>query len=69
MLWCAMMNGGMGYIAKFVGLPPEWWLISLMLTVAMVVFLLCTIMIRGWMPRDKPNWDNFGKSCFKEFHH
>lgn len=62
-----IMNGTMALLTKWLGLPVEWWLISLSLAFMFTVFGLCTVMIRGWMPKDKPDWDSFGADCQRQF--
>ena len=60
-----LMNGGMAAIGKFAGVPAEWWILAAGIAIMIGVFGLCTVMIRGWMPKDKLDWDGFAWYCHK----
>lgn len=62
-----VMNGGFAVLLKVLGLPPEWWIISAMIAIACAAFGGCTVLIRGYMPKDKIDWDGFGAFCYKKF--
>jgi hypothetical protein len=67
MLWTILMNGSLALVVKFVGMPPEWWVLMLGVAFMHVVFLFCIVLLRGWMPKDKPDWDKFGAECQRDF--
>ncbi len=60
-----MMNGGMAIMVHWAGLPAEWWILMAGIAIMSAAFGLCAIMIRGYMPKNKIDWDGFGVYCYK----
>ena len=67
MLMVLVLNGSLALLMKFAGLKPEWWVMMLCLAVFAAVMLFCMVLLRGWMPKDKTDWDNFAVSCHRHF--
>ena len=62
-----MMNGSLAGLVKWLGMPPEWWVLMLCVALISAMVLLSLLMVRGWMPKDKPDWDGFGAYCQRKY--
>jgi len=53
LLWAIITNGSLALLFKQSGLPPEQlWLVA-SIAVLQAPLLLCMVIMRGWMPKDK----------------